>query len=56
MTRAGWPVLVPPARLRAAYALDSVIGDAATNTDTLSTNLGLTCEPKATFIAIADLS
>ncbi len=42
VTRAGWPLIVPAAQLRAAYAVDSVINEAATIAGPLVGALALT--------------
>jgi len=45
VTRAGWPLLIPPAQLRTAYALDTVINEAATITGPLLAALTLSILP-----------
>jgi len=56
VTRAGWPILVPPAQLRAAYALDSVINERATISGPLLAALALATMPAPTALLIASLA
>lgn len=56
VTRAGWPVLVPPAQLRAAYALDSIINEAATIAGPLLAALALTTLTAPAALMVASLA
>jgi MFS family permease len=56
VTRAGWPVLVPPAQLRAAYALDSVINEAATIAGPLLAALALTTVTAPAALMVASVA
>lgn len=55
VTRAGWPLLVPTTQLRAAYALDSVITEAAMITGPLLAAAALSIMPAPVAIMVAVL-
>ncbi len=56
VTRAGWPRLVPPAQLRAAYALDSAINEAATIAGPLLAALALATVPAPSALLLAAIA